>query len=162
MFGTRARNSFTGSICTASVVGLLIGILFGVVCTGCERIPDKVVLDSNAGGIENSASIVADLVLDFGDTEKRKISVEVNSPATVLSLLQAGTTQIGASLEYSGSSETAFVKSINGVANEGRNGKNWIFKINGELGDCSCGVAGIDDGDEVLWQLGSYNTEKKD
>jgi hypothetical protein len=55
-----------------------------------------------------------------------------------------------------GQGESLFVKSIAGQANLGASGDNWIYRVNGELGDRSCGVYPVSPGDEIVWSFGKY------
>lgn len=59
-------------------------------------------------------------------------------------------------VESTGQGETLFVKSIAGQKNLGSAGDNWIYRVNGQLGDCSCGVYPVAAGDEVVWSFGKY------
>lgn len=59
-------------------------------------------------------------------------------------------------VESTGQGEALFVKSIAGQANLGSAGDNWIYRVNGKLGDCSCGICEVQAGDEVVWSFGKY------
>lgn len=59
-------------------------------------------------------------------------------------------------VESTGQGEALFVKSIAGQANLGAAGDNWIYRVNGQLGDRSCGVYELQAGDEVVWSFGKY------
>lgn len=59
-------------------------------------------------------------------------------------------------VESTGQGEALFVKSIAGQANLGSAGDNWIYRVNGQLGDCSSGIYELEAGDEVLWSFGKY------
>ena len=55
-----------------------------------------------------------------------------------------------------GKGETFFVTSINKKKNEGARGNNWIFFVNGELGDESAGSYELEPGDKVEWKFQKY------
>lgn len=55
--------------------------------------------------------------------------------------------------DASGSGETAFVRSINGVANEGAGGRNWTYDLNGACATVGVGAQLVEDGDRVAWRL---------
>ena len=78
----------------------------------------------------------------------------------MLDTLQAApkTCSHGISFSAHGSGETAMVTKIDDVANQGpaTDSKNWIFRINGRLGDESCGLAKVRPGDTVLWKFEHY------
>lgn len=59
-------------------------------------------------------------------------------------------------VESTGQGETLFVKSIAGQKNLGSAGDNWIYRVNGQLGDRSCAVYPVAAGDEVIWSFGKY------
>jgi hypothetical protein len=59
-------------------------------------------------------------------------------------------------VESTGQGEALFVKSIAGQKNLGSAGDNWIYRVNGQLGDRSCGVYPVAAGDEVVWSFGKY------
>jgi hypothetical protein len=59
-------------------------------------------------------------------------------------------------VESTGQGETLFVKSIAGQKNLGSAGDNWIYRVNGQLGDRSCAVYPVAAGDEVVWSFGKY------
>lgn len=137
---------------------LLILMLILPVQGGCLQSSSQVDDQANV----SLETIQVSLVVDFGNGSTINDQANLELPATVLGLLEAVKSDSGLEFEHSGSGETAFIKSINGVANEGNGGKNWTFRINGKLGDCSCGVANINEGDEVLWTLGDYKPDEKD
>lgn len=59
-------------------------------------------------------------------------------------------------VESTGQGESLFVKSIAGQANLGSAGDNWIYRVNGKLGDRSCAVYELEAGDTVVWSFGKY------
>jgi hypothetical protein len=59
-----------------------------------------------------------------------------------------------ARFEIKGSDEGAFLESIDGVANEGAGGRNWVYSVNGKVGDRSFAVYELEPGSEVLWTFG--------
>jgi len=78
---------------------------------------------------------------------------------TVLSALQ----QVGKRKQKpikhvaTGSGETAFVKEIDGLPNEGSGGRNWMYEVNGKGSGVSCGSRQLKPGDRVLWSFERYN-----
>jgi len=59
-------------------------------------------------------------------------------------------------VESTGQGESLFVKSIGGQPNLGASGDNWIYRVNGKLGDRSCGLYQVSPGDEIVWSFGKY------
>jgi hypothetical protein len=107
----------------------------------------------------NSTKTV-ELVIDFGDgVQKRFADIGWKESMTVLDVLRAAQQHShGISFSAHGSGETTMVTKIDDETNqEGATGaKNWIFRINGRLGDESCGIAAVRAGDNVLWKFGPY------
>jgi hypothetical protein len=97
------------------------------------------------------------LVIDYGDgTEKHFTRLEWKEGLTVLAATQLAEKHArGVKLKIRGSGETAFVTQIDDVANEGRE-RNWVFRVNGKLGDRSSGIYKLSAGDTVLWRFQKY------
>jgi hypothetical protein len=55
-----------------------------------------------------------------------------------------------------GAGATAFLSQIDEVQNEGHGHKNWIFYINGKIGEASFGTAKLAAGDTVLWRYQQF------
>lgn len=121
--------------------------------TGCDS--------SRPAGTASTAtghsSGTAQLVIDFGGRRKN-ISVDVpcSANSTVFQILERARNMSDLEFNVSGSDETTFVRSIDGIENEGAEGDNWVFRVNDKLGDSSCGVFPVRPGDHVLWALGDY------
>ena len=69
---------------------------------------------------------------------------------TVRDLLNAAP---GLSISQQGSGASAFLTKIDGVANEGAGGRNWMYSVNGQRADRSFAVYELQPGDHVLWTL---------
>ena len=50
----------------------------------------------------------------------------------------------------------ALVTQIDDLVNGSVPGKNWLFRVNGKLGDKSCGVFTLQPGDRILWSFEQY------
>ena len=78
---------------------------------------------------------------------------------TVLDVLKAAQEHShGISFSVRNSGETAMVTKVDDLTNQkgAPDAKNWIFWINGRMGDESCGIAEVHAGDTVLWKFGPY------
>lgn len=53
----------------------------------------------------------------------------------------------------SGAGETAFIRSIGGVANEGAGGRNWTYDLNGACAALGAGAQLVADGDRIAWRF---------
>lgn len=111
----------------------------------------------SAAGAAGAAEKVR-LVIDYGDgVQKHFNELPWRDGLTVLSATQLAEKHshgIGVRVRSSGS--TAFLLQIDDVANEGGGGKNWVFRVNGKLGDRSCGIAKVEAGDTILWRFQKY------
>ncbi len=52
------------------------------------------------------------------------------------------------------SAQSAFLTAIDGVENEGADGQNWTYTVNGQIADRSFAVYELKPGDQVLWTFG--------
>ena len=141
---------------------------------GCERSISRIQEDSTEkASTPGTVSITIEAASDSQITFEK---VSVGSDATVLDAMEkarADTKNSGKSessektedqtdLDFSfiGSGETAFLKSINGLENEGAGARNWMFKVNNTKGDRSFAAFKIKDGDKIVWQFKEFKDEK--
>lgn len=101
------------------------------------------------------------LVIRYGDgVEKHFTALEWREGMTVLDAMKAAQDHPrGIKFEYAGKGEKAFLSSIDGVSNEG-DGRNWIYRVNGEKGDRSFAIKTIAAGDVVDWTFGPLSDDK--
>lgn len=94
------------------------------------------------------------LTVDYGDgVQKEFAALPWKEDATVLDALQAAAKHPrGIKFEHRGSGATTLITSIDGLKNEGR-GRNWLYEVNGRLGETSCAIAELAPGDAVLWRF---------
>lgn len=97
------------------------------------------------------------LVIDYGDgVQKVFPSVPWTKETTVFAALEAAARHPrGIKFVHQGKGETVLVTAIDDLKNEGR-GRNWLYEVNGKLGDRSCAVMPLKAGDSVLWRFGKY------
>ena len=97
------------------------------------------------------------VTIDFGDGfQKRYTSIPWKSKMTVMDATQAATKhKRGIKIKYRGRRATAFLFQIDDLKNEGR-GKNWLYSVNGKLGDRSFALFPVKAGDTVLWKFRKY------
>jgi len=103
--------------------------------------------------------IIGSVQLEIDFRSQRKIvSVKVPcaSDSTVLSVLQRAKASGDIEFLFTGRAASAFVNSIGGVENQAGEGDNWVYRVNGELGDRSCGEFLVKPDDHVLWVFGKY------
>ncbi len=98
------------------------------------------------------------VVIDYGDgVQKHFQHIAWTEKMTVSDAMQAAVRHPrGIKIEQRGAGARALLLKIDDLANQGGGGRNWIFRVNGVLGDRSFGVAGLKPGDTVLWKFGKY------
>lgn len=103
------------------------------------------------------AKATVGLVIDYDDgVEKHFRHLAWKSGMTVLDVLQAAKQHPrGIQFVYRGQGDTAFLTQIDDLKNEGR-GRNWIFSVNGQLGERSFAVTELKASDRVLWKFTQY------
>jgi len=114
--------------------------------------------DAGAGRSTTNRSLgTVPLEIDFGE-KKQTISVDVpvSADSTVLQIMERARNMGDLDFKSSGSGETAMILSINGVENEGANGNNWIYRVNGKVASKGCGVYAVQKGDKIRWAWEGY------
>ena len=97
------------------------------------------------------------MVIDYDDgVEKHFRQLAWKPGMTVLDVLQAAKQHPrGIQFVHRGAGDTAFLTQIDDLKNEG-SGRNWIFLINGKLGQRSFAVTEVKASDRVLWKFTRY------
>jgi hypothetical protein len=112
-----------------------------------------------------TAPVVADesnqtvsLIVDFGDGRTREwTAIGWRKGMTVGDLLAAAAAhdaEKALAFAQQGSGGSAFLTTLDGVANEGPAGRNWTYQVNGKRADRSFAVYELQPGDQVLWRFG--------
>lgn len=147
-----------------AVAAVLVWVSLGLV--GMARVdPPAVAVGGQDGAVRAAMPAVKTvrLTIDYGDgVQKVFTSLEHRAGMTVLDLLGAGSKHPrGITFAHKGSGETAFVKQIDDLANQGGgDGKrNWLFLVNGRKGTRGSGVTTLAPGDEVVWEFSSRHAE---
>lgn len=129
----------------------LTAVLF-VGSIGCDssKVPNEQLRDIGTVTVE----------VDFGSDKRAKsIDVVCSPDSTVLDSLERAQNTNELKFEHSGSGETAFVNSIDGVKGKGAEGGNWTFRVNDQLGDKSAGIYEVKPGDVISWKFGDQPKE---
>lgn len=94
------------------------------------------------------------VVIDYGDgVEKHFTTLAFRGEMTVLDAMKAAQEHPrGIKFQHRGSGATAFLTQIDDAKNEGA-GRNWVYRVNGELGDRSFALYELKAGDAVLWKF---------
>ncbi len=92
------------------------------------------------------------LTIDYGGGRRTAFApIEWHDGMTVADLMAAWT---NLAVKQKGSGESAFVTAIDDVENQGADGKNWIYSVNGQIADRSFAVYKLKAEDHVLWTFG--------
>ena len=99
------------------------------------------------------------LEIEF-NSERKNINVAVpcSVDSTVFTILQRAHNMGDLKFDSMGlTDDMKFVTSIGGVDNLNEQGDNWVFRVNGKLGDKSAGVYPVKPGDQIQWAFGKYD-----
>lgn len=98
------------------------------------------------------------LIVDYSDgVEKHFNAIPYRDKMTILECLRAAAAhRHGINLNLRGDGSTAFLTEIDGLANSGLSGRNWVYRVNNTLGDQGIGKRTLQPGDTVLWKFDTY------
>jgi hypothetical protein len=139
--------------------------LLAVVLTAIVLVNGRGIRRETAGIGQSTVPVVANetnqtvsLIVNFGDGRTREwTAIAWREGMNVDDLLAAAATRNGEDvLEFArqGSGASAFLTTLDGVANEGAGGRNWTYQVNGKRADRSFSVFELQPGDKVLWSFG--------
>jgi hypothetical protein len=104
-----------------------------------------------------TAEIEVEVEIDFkNSTPAINGKVTLEEDQTAFGALERFASQRDLKVNFKGQRETLFVMGIGEVANQGADGINWTYRVNGELGDRSSGIFSLKPGDKVSWIFGKY------
>ena len=105
----------------------------------------------------------ASLSINFGNGAKKEfVALPWQAEMTVADLLErAREFRPGIRFKQIGSGESGFLTSLDGLANEGAGGRNWIYQVDGQHAHVSFCLEKIEPGTHVLWTFTDelYNEE---
>ena len=96
------------------------------------------------------------LTVDFGNGARREFDALPWRPGMTVGDLLRQAREFSPPLAFTqqGAGETAFLTSLEGVANETGAGRYWLYRIDDRRGDKSFDVAPLAAGERVLWRFG--------
>lgn len=112
------------------------------------------IADSESATSSTTAPVrqAVSLSIDFGDGRRKDVAaVDWHEGMTVANVMRKTP---GVSIAQKGSGAGAFATAIDGVGNEGADGNNWTYEVNGKSGDRSFALYELHPGDRVLWTFG--------
>jgi hypothetical protein len=151
--------SKSGSACGACggwrLPAMLVLVLVAIVLmrvlnndvTTTTAVEDAQLLPGDAAAREHVS-----LSIDYGDGQRRDFDKIVwHDGMTVADLLRS---LPGLTTTQRGSGSGAFLMAIGDTTNEGADGKNWTYAVNGQNAGRSFAVYELRPGDRVLWRFG--------
>lgn len=140
------KFAFAGKIRSGQI------FVLGIVCIACLLTP-------LAATEAATASLADPIVLKITiDEETAEFELAVSDGDLSIADVMKKVAEAEKKFRYQarGRGDTFFVTEINGRKNEGARGRNWIFKVNGKLGNKSAGSFKIKAGDQVEWNFQKY------
>jgi hypothetical protein len=150
------QNDLSNCIGTVILSAILVGLL------GCRHDSTS---ESRLASTHRSIDMAApgepavELVIDYGDgAQKRFTRIPHKDGMTALAALRFAAKHLrGITFESAGSGSSALVTRIDDLVNgAGPEGKNWLYRINGQLADKSCDAYVLSPGDVVSWVFEEY------
>jgi len=109
------------------------------------------------------AGEIVSLEIDFGNGATKQYAALAWRPEmTAADLLEeASKFRPGVAFEQIGDGASGFLKSLDGLANQGVGGRNWIYQVDGELAEHSFCLEKLQPGEHILWTFTDelYNDE---
>ncbi len=95
------------------------------------------------------------LSIDFGNGAKKEFAaLPWQAEMSVADLLVAAQKfRPGIQFTQVGSGESGFLSSLDGLANEGAGGRNWLYQVNDQHAHVSFCLEKLDSGGHVLWSF---------
>jgi hypothetical protein len=101
-----------------------------------------------------AAGQTVSLTIDFGDGRRTDYEPIAWREGQTVQDVTRESQRSDLKLKTLGTGQSAFLASLDGIENEGANGRNWIYSVNDKSGDRSFGVYELQPGDHVLWTFG--------
>jgi hypothetical protein len=95
------------------------------------------------------------LAIDFGNGARREFAALPHRAGMTIGDLLRAAEQFRPALAFThqGDGEMAFLTSLEGVANEGGDGRYWIYSVDGATGTVSYEQQALEPGSAVLWEF---------
>ena len=104
-----------------------------------------------------SVKVSVKVIVDYGDgVQKHFTALPWKSGMTALDAMKLSQQHPrGIRFTMRGKGARGFLTSIDGLKNDGKS-RNWIYRLNGKLGDRSFAIQPLKAGDAILWKFGEY------
>lgn len=120
---------------------------------GCNDTPKE-----NKVGSQAKIEVTVEFQFN-GRKDDQSVTVKCPDGSCVIDALQTACEEASWEIQTTGTGETAFVQSINGVVNEKGAGDNWTYRVNSKLAKLGSGVKKLVEGDRITWSFGKYELE---
>lgn len=107
---------------------------------------------SKAG--EATSGPTVSLVIDYGDGRRTEFEPIAWREGMTVYDVTSKTERHNRKLKTLGTGESAFLANLDGIENEGADGRNWTYSVDGKAGDRSFAVFELEPDDQVLWTFG--------
>ena len=144
-----------------SLFALVAVLLIGPGVSGCTDASRDAV--SNGDGFRAVPKAPVEIIIKHpADGSITKIQSGVIDKALPVLRILSDLKQAG-KLKYvgSGKANQILIESINGTANEGARGKNWMYALNGSLANQGVATQQAKPGDKITWCFIKYENRKK-
>lgn len=107
---------------------------------------------------ENPQPETINVTLKIETNESTKTyEVELNQEQTVYDLLKKASSEYNFSLRVTDYSFGVFIEELAGVSNNSKEGKYWLYYLNGKLSSKGASIQELKDNDAVLWRYEKTN-----
>ena len=126
-----------------------LSVFFTLLLLGCNRSSDVAREDEDA-----AQQVAGTVTIRIVSDEKDVVEIEIPDVASGESLENVMRQIKECPIEISGSGETAFVQSIDGLDTEG--GQGWTFQVDGEFANQGVGKTLLSPPTTVEWSYGGF------
>jgi hypothetical protein len=103
---------------------------------------------------EATSGPTVSLVIDYGDGRRTEFEPIAWRKGMTVYDVTSETERYDLKLKTLGTGESAFLANLDGIENEGADGRNWTYSVDGKVGDRSFAVFELQPDDQVLWTFG--------
>ena len=148
---------------------LLAALLLGLVAVG-KQIPKPTPPSQTRSSADWTLSPkptgeTVSLTIDFGNGAQKEFSaLPYRAEMTVADLLAAARDfRPGITFTQVGTGESGFLRSLDGLTNQGAEGRNWLYQVDGKHAHASFCLEKLEPGRHILWKFTDelYNDDSK-
>ncbi len=139
-----------------SSVIIAVGLCVLALAGGAAK--DDKTSQNPAAAKSNTKKKTVRIEIDYSDGAQKILSAIPWKPRMTLSdaMTYAAAHKHGIKIKTRGKGSIRFLEKIDDLANQGASGPNWVFRVNGKLGDRSYAITPLKPGDAILWKFDTY------